>query len=126
MTNLKTCTKCNEAKPTSEFYKDRTKVGGRSSCKVCDSARRVKWAFANPIEQAAQVGKSKAVRRFPNCVPEDFDFEATVHVYAERIRLTKATGIEHHVDHIVSLKDGGLHHHANLQVLTASDNRAKG
>ena len=32
----------------------------------------------------------------------------------------------HHVDHIVALVNGGLHHEDNLQYLTASENCSKG
>jgi hypothetical protein len=35
-------------------------------------------------------------------------------------------GIEHHVDHVVTLSRGGLHHHLNMQVITAAENRSKG
>ncbi len=50
-------------------------------------------------------------------------------IYAEAKRLEKETGIPHHVDHIVPLQSPvvcGLHWEANLQVLSASKNHAKG
>lgn len=40
--------------------------------------------------------------------------------------LTRRTGIEHHVDHIIPLSRGGWHHQDNLQVLPISANLAKG
>ena len=43
--------------------------------------------------------------------------------------MTKLTGVDHHIDHIVPLqgrKVSGLHHYANLQILTADKNRSKG
>lgn len=39
--------------------------------------------------------------------------------------LTKQTGIEHHVDHIIPIKHGGWHHHENLQILPAPVNQSK-
>lgn len=56
-------------------------------------------------------------------------------VYEEAARMTKATGIPHHVDHIVPLKAtcpitrkrnaSGLHIPANLQIIPAADNLSK-
>ena len=49
-------------------------------------------------------------------------------VYSEAKRLTRETGIEHHVDHDVPLSHSsvwGLHVPANLRVLPASENMAK-
>ena len=49
--------------------------------------------------------------------------------YTEAKRLTKETGIAHHVDHIYPLKGkyvSGLHCEHNLQILTATENIRKG
>lgn len=49
-------------------------------------------------------------------------------VYREAKRLTKLTGIQHHVDHDIPLRGpiaSGLHVHANLQIMTCTDHRAK-
>jgi hypothetical protein len=50
-------------------------------------------------------------------------------IYAESRRVTKSTGIQHHVDHIYPLSGpnfSGLHVPWNLQILTASENCKKG
>lgn len=75
------------------------------------------WVTENRARVAAYGGKSGALKRAPNCIPEDFDFEATIPFYELRIHLSETTGEVYHVDHIVPLAFGGTHEAANLQVL---------
>jgi 5-methylcytosine-specific restriction endonuclease McrA len=58
-----------------------------------------------------------------NCQKEE---ERLVKIYKLRKLLTKATGIEHHVDHIWPLSKGGPHWSGNLQIITAEENLSKG
>lgn len=45
---MKTCTKCGETKPLSEFHSDSSKVGGyRNDCKPCVLARRAEYVRNN-------------------------------------------------------------------------------
>lgn len=46
--------------------------------------------------------------------------------YEDARRLTKETGIEYHVDHIIPLAKGGPHLPWNLQVITKDENLSKG
>ena len=47
-------------------------------------------------------------------------------IYAEAQRLTRETGVKHHVDHDRPLARGGKHHPDNLIVVPAALNLAKG
>lgn len=63
-----------------------------------------------------------------NRTPPWADLEAMRAIYAEARRLTRETGIPHHVDHDIPLQGklvSGLHVHNNLQILTGSENSRK-
>ena len=137
----KTCTKCNEAKATTEFYKsERYKCGFRPACKTCTNigakgwykrnsadhyATTRAWHKANPDHRAALVGKNNAKGRYPDCIPNSFDLVSTLPIYAEARKLSDDTGVPHQVDHIKPLLYGGLHEASNLQVITAAQNLQK-
>ncbi len=77
----------------------------------------------------AQAAKRRAAKdqRTPNWLTHEHK-AAILRVYSERARLTKETGVVHHVDHIVPLRGknvSGLHVPWNLQVLTAKENLSK-
>jgi len=55
----------------------------------------------------------------------DNDENAASAFYTEAARMTKETGILHHVDHIIPLDAGGWHHHLNLQILPHYINTSK-
>ena len=63
-----------------------------------------------------------------NATPKWADIEQIKLFYKKAKQLTINTGIMHHVDHIVPLKNKnvcGLHVEHNLQILTAKENLAK-
>lgn len=71
---------------------------------------------------------NRRARLIQACVPWA-NLEKIKTIYAEAMRLTKETGIEHHVDHKHPLngkKICGLHHEDNLQILTKQENLSKG
>lgn len=73
------------------------------------------------------VAKRKA--RKLQAIPAWADSKKIDAIYKECSRLTKETGIEHHVDHIYPLKNKylcGLHVETNLQIITAEENLKKG
>lgn len=62
-------------------------------------------------------------------MPKWVDRKAIAEIYKKARDISKSTGIMHHVDHIIPLQGelmSGLHVHWNLQILTASENTAKG
>lgn len=87
--------------------------------KVNKNPRRV--AVRNALKSARRV---KCQEDTKNLSPEELD---KIYKIYERCRLiSEATGIKHHVDHIMPLSKGGLHHPDNLQILTAEENLKKG
>ena len=75
---------------------------------------------------AAKRGKYRAIRRAGRqCIPEHFNFRATIPYYQHRDILTELCGFDWVVDHIHPLSAGGLHEASNLQVIPASVNNYK-
>ncbi len=82
-------------------------------------ANSEKYRAMNPIRKRA--------RRI--ATPKWVDKKAIYKIYAEAIRLTKETGVVHHVDHIIPIKHknlSGLNVPWNLRVITGYENMSKG
>ena len=79
---------------------------------------------AHRAEVYARGAKRRALKL--KQTPPDADMQKIAEFYKESERLTNETGMAHHVDHIMPLSKGGLHHQDNLQVLTATENLKKG
>ena len=108
------------------------------------AARSKAWREANPDKIAAQQKAYREVnldkiaaatrrrqaaklQRTPPWLTRDHNHQM-IQMYAERDRLTKETGVQYHVDHIVPLRGkniSGLHVPWNLQVITAHENQTK-
>jgi 5-methylcytosine-specific restriction endonuclease McrA len=81
---------------------------------------------ANKALYTAKTAKRRAARL--QATPTWCDYKATLVFYKEAERLTKETGVQHVVDHIVPLQGRtvcGLHVSVNLQVITAKENLRK-
>ncbi|MHA1482683.1 MAG: HNH endonuclease signature motif containing protein [Candidatus Heimdallarchaeaceae archaeon] len=72
----------------------------------------------------ARGAKRRAIKL--NQTPEDVDFNEIRGIYKICVDMNKRTGKAlFHVDHIIPLSKGGLHHEDNLQILSAKDNLSK-
>lgn len=94
--------------------------------KECN-ARVQEWARANPEKLRAKDARRRAIKL--HACPSWADLEAVKAIYAEARRLTRTTGILHHVDHIYPLVSPymcGLHVPENLQILIGIENLSKG
>jgi hypothetical protein len=90
-------------------------------------AKYNKWAAANPDAVAANTLKRRAHEKQANV--KWANQEAIKMIYKEATRLTKETGIKHHVDHFYPLRGktvSGLHVEFNLQAIPAIENLKKG
>jgi len=88
--------------------------------------RQRNWSKKNPekhnaIRSAQRARKKKLT---PTLSPEEKLLLDRFYLHATL--LTKLLKIPHHVDHIIPLAKGGLHHPSNLNVIPASVNLRKG
>lgn len=100
-----------------EFLKKR-----RRSDKYREAQKR--WSLLSGFHRQQQHRRRAVIRNCLSRLTEE-EFARLMSVYKEAGRLTRDTGVLHHVDHIIPLIDGGLHHPDNLQVLAESDHFAK-
>ena len=83
---------------------------------------------ANKNMSRARVAKRRALKlkqvpiHLRDCPQEK---QRLMQTYILSSMLSKATGVQHHVDHMWPLSDGGPHWSGNLQVITAYENNSK-
>ena len=125
----KTCKKCGAEKPHTEFSKDkRAKDGLQYYCRGCakkwrkeNSEYGKKWYAANSHLRKAinQSRRAKKKQALPQLTDND---KLALKLLAEEALLL---GPNWHLDHIVPISKGGLHHPDNLQIVRASYNFRK-
>jgi hypothetical protein len=84
------------------------------------------WVKNNPGKHNAMCKRHKAAKM--RATPAWANQALILAFYEQAQRLTKETGVKHHVDHIVPLQGKtvtGFHCEANLQVITARSNISK-
>ena len=121
---MKSCRICNQGKRLDDFYVRYTTRDGRDSvCKECHKQR--------VTERRSQRGHFKSVsvnwKAVPIWITAD-DAKAIAAIYTQAKQLTKDSGIEMVVDHIVPLRGKnvcGLHVPSNLRIITRQENAKK-
>jgi len=86
------------------------------------------WSKANRGVRNALEAKRHALKRkqIPVHLREcPHEKQRLVHIYKLSNILSEATGVQHHVDHMWPLADGGPHWSGNLQVIPAAENLSK-
>ena len=88
--------------------------------------RSLRWAKENPVKHRLKGARRRA--RVQGAPQPHSEIEKLMirYRYQDARRLSKETGIEHHVDHIIPLAKGGPHLPWNLQVITKTENLSKG
>jgi hypothetical protein len=105
-----------------------TKRAYREANKENAVAKERAWKEANPDRCNAYSSRRRArklkliPKHLKNCPVEK---QRVLDIFKLRSLISKATGIEHHVDHMWPLSDGGPHWSGNLQIITAYENISK-
>lgn len=84
------------------------------------------WQIANRDKECAKAARHRSAKM--RACPLWADIKAIGFVYAEAQRISRETGMPHHVDHIVPLQSKwvcGLHVESNLRVIPGADNMSK-
>lgn len=93
------------------------------------AAYKSQWMKDNPEKVVSSRARRRALEdRAVLSGLNEGHWKQMVFIYKEAARLTRETGIKHHVDHILPIRGKditGLHAPWNLQILTASENLKK-
>lgn len=137
----RSCVDCSYEKNRTEQHRKSTKLYYSKNSKRMNGYA-IEWAKKNPKKvreisrrhaksHAAQYA-AKAMKRYTaklKRTPKWANLKLIEKFYIEAERLTKETGIQHQVDHIIPLQGeivSGLHVEINLRVIPKIDNLKKG
>ena len=84
-----------------------------------------RWSAANKEKRAAKQARRRALKlkQIPVHLREcPHEKKRLVEIYKLRGIISEATGVQHHVDHMWPINDGGPHWSGNLQIIPAEEN----
>ena len=139
---MRTCTKCKQEKPTTDFsVRKNRKSGFKSWCKSCESKSIIerrdlqKWNEyqrqyyqQNRFIYIQNANKRHRIKKQSCLKLDEFNTLWMEELYDLAQRRTIITKIPWEVDHIIPLQNKivcGLHVPWNMQVITRSENRTK-
>lgn len=101
----------------------RTRYLKRADVREKNKKRSQVWDKQFPERRSIRASKRRAlIKKVCHC-DHDPNIELGLRKLADQ--LTKETGIRHHIDHIIPIAHGGMHHHQNLQILPEPVNLQK-
>lgn len=86
-----------------------------------------KWQRDNPGKSIPYNRANASMKRMKEKYPEllSCTIADVLPIYIESYNKEVETGVKHHVDHIIPLVAGGIHHPSNLKVLTEEEHKEK-
>jgi hypothetical protein len=88
--------------------------------------RNARWLLKNPSAKRNFCAHRRAKKKQASVSLTDYDKTIIAVIYDARKRISDCIGIVFHVDHIIPLSKGGIHHQTNLQIISGIANCKKG
>jgi 5-methylcytosine-specific restriction endonuclease McrA len=131
---LKTCTKCHEVKPLSEFSKDvSSRDGKQHRCKECAKVahRNYKASYKGKAVQAlsnSRADKREAEKLLGNPIKDTLNSEQIAFVLSTGECIYCKTDLSYKdatIDHVISMRNGGENTYENIVCACGTCNRRK-
>lgn len=115
------------------YYAERSRAiqEKRKQAMTEDRRKRLRQYFKEHYAENAEYYSERTARRrrgLQKATPPWADLDAIRAIYRKASQITKTTGTQHHVDHIVPVKGkfvSGLHVESNLRIIPATENHTK-
>lgn len=117
-----------KAKEWSNRNKDRVRLTNkqwRESNRERVLSKRKAWEKANPERMVEQWRVKRVKKRKARILLTPKEKEAVLLLEKTRRALQNETGIMYHIDHILPISHGGIHHPVNLRILEGAENMSK-